>query len=168
MIDTLTNTLTKLCQPLPRMSAAMKQWFRDNLWIMMLLVAVVNAGYGISLLIQLYQALTAKVSTWLMMVAPQASSSLTARRVYLVVALLCVIAQGVIAGLAVLPLRERRKQGWALAVCSALVIGLFAVIGFILNIFMMPLAVLVSLMSLLFALAALYVAHEVKDEFQRS
>ena len=52
-----------------------------------------------------------------------------------------------------------------LAVCSALVIGLFAVIGFILNIFMMPLAVLVSLMSLLFALAALYVAHEVKDEF---
>ena len=165
MIDALTKTLTKLSQPLPRMSAAMKQWFRDNLWVMMLLVAVVNAGYGVSLLIQLYQAFTSKVSTWLMMVAPQASSSLTARRVYLVVALLCVIAQGVIAGLAVLPLRERRKQGWALAVCSALVIGLFAVIGFILNIFMMPLAVLVSLMSLLFALAALYVAHEVKDEF---
>ena len=100
-----------------------------------------------------------------MMVAPQASSSLTTRRVYLVVALLCVITQGIIAGLAVLPLRERRKQGWVLAVCSALVIGLFAVIGFILNIFMMPLAVLVSLMSLLFALATLYAAHEVKDEF---
>ena len=165
MIDALTNTLTKLCQPLPRMSAAMKQWFRDNLWIIMLLVAIVNAGYGVSLLIQLYQAFTSKVGTLLMMVAPQASSSLTARRVYLVVALLCVIAQGVIAGLAVLPLRERRKQGWVLAVCSALVIGLFAVIGFILNIFMMPLAVLVSLMSLLFALAALYVAYEVKDEF---
>ena len=165
MIDVLTTTLTKLCQPLPRMSAAMKQWFRDNLWIMMLLVAVVNAGYGISLLIQLYQAFTSKVGTLLMMVAPQASSSLTARRVYLVVALLCVITQGIIAGLAVLPLRERRKQGWVLAVCSALVIGLFAVIGFILNIFMMPLAVLVSLMSLLFALATLYVAHEVNDEF---
>ena len=165
MIDVLTTTLTKLCQPLPRMSAAMKQWFRDNLWIMMLLVAIVNAGYGISLLIQLYQAFTSKVGTLLMMVAPQASSSLTARRVYLVVALLCVITQGIIAGLAVLPLRERRKQGWVLAVCSALVIGLFAVIGFILNIFMMPLAVLVSLMSLLFALAALYVAYEVKDEF---
>lgn len=165
MIDALTNTLTKLCQPLPRMSAAMKQWFRDNLWVMMLLVAVVNAGYGVSLLIQLYQAFTSKVGTLLMMVAPQASSSLTARRVYLVVALLCVITQGIIAGLAVLPLRERRKQGWVLAVCSALVIGLFAVIGFILNIFMMPLAVLVSLMSLLFALAALYVAYEVKDEF---
>ena len=165
MIDVLTTTLTKLCQPLPRMSAAMKQWFRDNLWVMMLLVAVVNAGYGISLLIQLYQAFTSKVSTLLMMVAPQASSSLTTRRVYLVVALLCVITQGIIAGLAVLPLRERRKQGWVLAVCSALVIGLFAVIGFILNIFMMPLAVLVSLMSLLFALAALYVAYEVKDEF---
>jgi hypothetical protein len=165
MIDTLTNTLTKLCQPLPRMSAAMKQWFRDNLWIIMLLVAIVNAGYGVSLLIQLYQAFTSKVGTLLMMVAPQASSSLTARRVYLVVALLCVITQGIIAGLAVLPLRERRKQGWVLAVCSALVIGLFAVIGFILNIFMMPLAVLVSLMSLLFALAALYVAYEVKDEF---
>lgn len=143
----------------------MKQWFRDNLWIIMLLVAVVNAGYGISLLIQLYQAFTSKVGTLLMMVAPQASSSLTARRVYLVVALLCVITQGIIAGLAVLPLRERRKQGWVLAVCSTLVIGLFAVIGFILNIFMMPLAVLVSLMSLLFALATLYVAHEVKDEF---
>ena len=143
----------------------MKQWFRDNLWIIMLLVAIVNAGYGISLLIQLYQAFTSKVGTLLMMVAPQASSSLTARRVYLVVALLCVITQGIIAGLAVLPLRERRKQGWVLAVCSALVIGLFAVIGFILNIFMMPLAVLVSLMSLLFALAALYVAYEVKDEF---
>ena len=143
----------------------MKQWFRDNLWVMMLLVAVVNAGYGVSLLIQLYQAFTSKVGTLLMMVAPQASSSLTARRVYLVVALLCVITQGIIAGLAVLPLRERRKQGWVLAVCSALVIGLFAVIGFILNIFMMPLAVLVSLMSLLFALAALYVAYEVKDEF---
>ena len=167
MIDTLTNTLTKLCQPLPRMSTAMKQWFRDNLWIMMLLVAVVNAGYGVSLLIQLYQALTSKVSTLLMMVAPQASSSLTTRRVYLVVALLCVITQGIIAGLAVLPLRERRKQGWVLAVCSALVISLFAVIGLILNIFMMPTAVLVSLVSLLFALAALYVAHEVKDEFQR-
>ena len=165
MIDVLTTTLTKLCQPLPRMSAAVKQWFRDNLWIMMLLVAIVNAGYGISLLIQLYQAFTSKVGTLLMMVAPQASSSLTARRVYLVVALLCVITQGIIAGLAVLPLRERRKQGWVLAVCSALVIGLFAVIGFILNIFMMPLAVPVSLMSLLFALAALYVAHEVKDEF---
>lgn len=165
MIDVLTTTLTKLCQPLPRMSAAMKQWFRDNLWIIMLLVAVVNAGYGISLLIQLYQAFTSKVGTLLMMVAPQASSSLTARRVYLVVALLCVITQGIIAGLAVLPLRERRKQGWVLAVCSTLVIGLFAVIGFILNIFMMPLAVLVSLMSLLFALATLYVAHEVKDEF---
>ena len=165
MIDALTNTLTKLCQPLPRMSAAMKQWFRDNLWIIMLLVAIVNAGYGVSLLIQLYQAFTSKVGTLLMMVAPQASSSLTARRVYLVVALLCVITQGIIAGLAVLPLRERRKQGWVLAVCSALVIGLFAVIGFILNIFMMPLAVLVSLMSLLFALAALYVAYEVKDEF---
>ena len=165
MIDVLTTTLTKLCQPLPRMSAAMKQWFRDNLWIMMLLIAIVNAGYGVSLLIQLYQAFTSKVSTLLMMVAPQASSSLTARRVYLVVALLCVITQGIIAGLAVLPLRERRKQGWVLAVCSALVIGLFAVIGFILNIFMMPLAVLVSLMSLLFALAALYVAYEVKDEF---
>ena len=165
MIDVLTTTLTKLCQPLPRMSAAMKQWFRDNLWIMMLLVAVVNAGYGISLLVQLYQAFTSKVSTLLMMVAPQASSSLTTRRVYLVVALLCVITQGIIASLAVLPLRERRKQGWVLAVCSALVIGLFAVIGFILNIFMMPLAVLVSLMSLLFALAALYVAYEVKDEF---
>ena len=165
MIDTLTTTLTKLCQPLPRMSAAMKQWFRDNLWIMMLLVAIVNAGYGISLLVQLYQAFTSKVGTLLMMVAPQASSSLTTRRVYLVVALLCVITQGIIAGLAVLPLRERRKQGWVLAVCSALVIGLFAVIGFILNIFMMPLAVLVSLMSLLFALAALYVAYEVKDEF---
>ena len=165
MIDVLTTTLTKLCQPLPRMSAAMKQWFRDNLWIMMLLVAIVNAGYGVSLLIQLYQAFTSKVGTLLMMVAPQASSSLTARRVYLVVALLCVITQGIIAGLAVLPLRERRKQGWVLAVCSALVIGLFAVIGFILNIFMMPLAVLVSLMSLLFALAALYVAYEVKDEF---
>jgi hypothetical protein len=147
------------------MSAAMKQWFRDNLWIIMLLVAIVNAGYGVSLLIQLYQAFTSKVGTLLMMVAPQASSSLTARRVYLVVALLCVITQGIIAGLAVLPLRERRKQGWVLAVCSALVIGLFAVIGFILNIFMMPLAVLVSLMSLLFALAALYVAYEVKDEF---
>jgi len=143
----------------------MKQWFRDNLWIIMLLVAIVNAGYGVSLLIQLYQAFTSKVGTLLMMVAPQASSSLTARRVYLVVALLCVITQGIIAGLAVLPLRERRKQGWVLAVCSALVIGLFAVIGFILNIFMMPLAVLVSLMSLLFALAALYVAYEVKDEF---
>ena len=91
MIDVLTTTLTKLCQPLPRMSAAMKQWFRDNLWIIMLLVAVVNAGYGISLLIQLYQAFTSKVGTLLMMVAPQASSSLTARRVYLVVALLCVI-----------------------------------------------------------------------------
>ena len=167
MIDTLTNTLTKLCQPLPRMSTAMKQWFRDNLWVMMLLVAVVNAGYGISLLIQLYQAFTSKVSTWLMMVAPQASSSLTARRVYLVVALLCVITQAVMAGVAVLPLRERRKQGWVLAVCSALVIGLFAIIGLILNIFMMPTAVLVSLVSLLFALAALYVAHEVKDEFQR-
>ena len=167
MIDVLTTTLTKLCQPLPRMSAAMKRWFRDNLWIMMLLVAVVNAGYGISLLVQLYQAFTSKVSTLLMMVAPQASPSLTTRRVYLVVALLCVITQGIIAGLAVLPLRERRKQGWVLAVCSALVIGLFAVIGFILNIFMMPLAVLVSLMSLLFALAALYVVHEVKDEFQR-
>lgn len=165
MIDVLTTTLTKLCQPLPRMSAAMKQWFRDNLWIMMLLVAIVNAGYGISLLVQLYQAFTSKVGTLLMMVAPQASSSLTTRRVYLVVALLCVITQGIIAGLAVLPLRERRKQGWVLAVCSALVIGLFAVIGFILNIFMMPLAVLVSLMSLLFALAALYVTHEVKDEF---
>ena len=165
MIDVLTTTLTKLCQPLPRMSAAMKQWFRDNLWIIMLLVAIVNAGYGVSLLIQLYQAFTSKVGTLLMMVAPQASSSLTARRVYLVVALLCVITQGIIAGLAVLPLRERRKQGWVLAVCSALVIGLFAVIGFILNIFMMPLAVLVSLMSLLFALATLYVAHEVKDEF---
>ncbi len=165
MIDVLTTTLTKLCQPLPRMSAAMKQWFRDNLWIMMLLVAIVNAGYGISLLVQLYQAFTSKVGTLLMMVAPQASSSLTTRRVYLVVALLCVITQGIIAGLAVLPLRERRKQGWVLAVCSALVIGLFAVIGFILNIFMMPLAVLVSLMSLLFALAALYVAYEVKDEF---
>jgi hypothetical protein len=165
MIDVLTTTLTKLCQPLPRMSAAMKQWFRDNLWIIMLLVAIVNAGYGVSLLIQLYQAFTSKVGTLLMMVAPQASSSLTARRVYLVVALLCVITQGIIAGLAVLPLRERRKQGWVLAVCSALVIGLFAVIGFILNIFMMPLAVLVSLMSLLFALAALYVAYEVKDEF---
>mgnify|MGYP001688899210 CR=1 FL=1 len=63
----------------------------------MLLVAVVNAGYGISLLIQLYQAFTSKVSTWLMMVAPQASSSLTTRRVYLVVALLCVITQGIIA-----------------------------------------------------------------------
>ena len=146
----------------------MKQWFRDNLWIIMLLVAVVNAGYGVSLLIQLYQALTSKVSTLLMMVAPQASSSLTARRVYLVVALLCVITQGIIAGLAVLPLRERRKQGWVLAVCSALVIGLFAIIGLILNIFMMPTAVLVSLVSLLFALVALYVAHEVKDEFQRS
>lgn len=143
----------------------MKQWFRDNLWIIMLLVAIVNAGYGVSLLIQLYQAFTSKVGTLLMMVAPQASSSLTARRVYLVVALLCVITQGIIAGLAVLPLRGRRKQGWVLAVCSALVIGLFAVIGFILNIFMMPLAVLVSLMSLLFALAALYVAYEVKDEF---
>ena len=143
----------------------MKQWFRDNLWIIMLLVAIVNAGYGVSLLIQLYQAFTSKVGTLLMMVAPQASSSLTARRVYLVVALLCVITQGIIAGLAVLPLRERRKQGWVLAVCSALVIGLFAVIGFILNIFMMPLAVLVSLMSLLFSLAALYVAYEVKDEF---
>ena len=143
----------------------MKQWFRDNLWIIMLLVAIVNAGYGVSLLIQLYQAFTSKVGTLLMMVAPQASSSLTARRVYLVVALLCVITQGIIASLAVLPLRERRKQGWVLAVCSALVIGLFAVIGFILNIFMMPLAVLVSLMSLLFALAALYVAYEVKDEF---
>lgn len=143
----------------------MKQWFRDNLWIIMLLVAIVNAGYGVSLLIQLYQAFTSKVGTLLMMVAPQASSSLTARRVYLVAALLCVITQGIIAGLAVLPLRERRKQGWVLAVCSALVIGLFAVIGFILNIFMMPLAVLVSLMSLLFALAALYVAYEVKDEF---
>ena len=143
----------------------MKQWFRDNLWIIMLLVAIVNAGYGVSLLIQLYQAFTSKVGTLLMMVAPQASSSLTAWRVYLVVALLCVITQGIIAGLAVLPLRERRKQGWVLAVCSALVIGLFAVIGFILNIFMMPLAVLVSLMSLLFALAALYVAYEVKDEF---
>lgn len=165
MIDVLTTTLTKLCQPLPRMSAAMKQWFRDNLWIIMLLIAIVNAGYGVSLLIQLYQAFTSKVGTLLMMVAPQASSSLTARRVYLVVALLCVITQGIIAGLAVLPLRERRKQGWVLAVCSALVIGLFAVIGFILNIFMMPLAVLVSLMSLLFALAALYVAYEVKDEF---
>ena len=165
MIDVLTTTLTKLCQPLPRMSAAMKQWFRDNLWIIMLLVAIVNAGYGVSLLIQLYQAFTSKVGTLLMMVAPQASSSLTARRVYLVVALLCVITQGIIAGLAVLPLRERRKQGWVLAVCSALVIGLFAVIGFILNIFMMPLAVLVSLMSLLFALAAQYVAYEVKDEF---
>ena len=165
MIDVLTTTLTKLCQPLPRMSAAMKQWFRDNLWIIMLLVAIVNAGYGVSLLIQLYQAFTSKVGTLLMMVAPQASSSLTTRRVYLVVALLCVITQGIIAGLAVLPLRERRKQGWVLAVCSALVIGLFAVIGFILNIFMMPLAVLVSLMSLLFALAALYVAYEVKDEF---
>lgn len=165
MIDVLTTTLTKLCQPLPRMSAAMKQWFRDNLWIIMLLVAIVNAGYGVSLLIQLYQAFTSKVGTLLMMVAPQASSSLTARRVYLVVALLCVITQGIITGLAVLPLRERRKQGWVLAVCSALVIGLFAVIGFILNIFMMPLAVLVSLMSLLFALAALYVAYEVKDEF---
>jgi hypothetical protein len=165
MIDVLTTTLTKLCQPLPRMSAAMKQWFRDNLWIIMLLVAIVNAGYGVSLLIQPYQAFTSKVGTLLMMVAPQASSSLTARRVYLVVALLCVITQGIIAGLAVLPLRERRKQGWVLAVCSALVIGLFAVIGFILNIFMMPLAVLVSLMSLLFALAALYVAYEVKDEF---
>ncbi len=165
MIDVLTTTLTKLCQPLPRMSAAMKQWFRDNLWIMMLLVAVVNAGYGISLLIQLYQALTAKVSAWLVMVAPHTSPSLTARRVYLVVALLCVITQAIIAGVAVLPLRERRKQGWVLAVCSMLVTGLFAVIGFILNIFMMPLAVLVSLMSLLFALAALYVAYEVKDEF---
>ena len=165
MIDVLTTTLTNLCQPLPRMSAAMKQWFRDNLWIIMLLVAIVNAGYGVSLLIQLYQAFTSKVGTLLMMVAPQASSSLTARRVYLVVALLCVITQGIIAGLAVLPLRERRKQGWVLAVWSALVIGLFAVIGFILNIFMMPLAVLVSLMSLLFALAALYVAYEVKDEF---
>lgn len=165
MIDVLTTTLTKLCQPLPRMSAAMKQWFRDSLWIIMLLVAIVNAGYGVSLLIQLYQAFTSKVSTLLMMVAPQASSSLTARRVYLVVALLCVITQGIIASLAVLPLRERRKQGWVLAVCSALVIGLFAVIGFTLNIFMMPLAVLVSLMSLLFALAALYVAHEVMDEF---
>lgn len=165
MIDVLTTTLTKLCQPLPRMSAAMKQWFRDNLWIMMLLVAVVNAGYGISLLIQLYQAFTSKVNAWLVMIAPHTSSSLAARRVYLVVALLCVIAQGVIASLAVLPLRERRKQGWVLAVCSALVIGLFAVIGFILNIFMMPTAVLVSLVSLLFALAALYVAHEVKDEF---
>lgn len=165
MIDILTTTLTKLCQPLPRMSAAMKQWFRDNLWIMILLVAVVNAGYGISLLIQLYQAFTSKVGTLLMMVAPQASSSLTARRVYLVVALLCVITQGIIAGLAVLPLRERRKQGWVLAVCSALVIGLFAIIGLILNIFMMPTAVLVSLVSLLFALATLYVAHEVKDEF---
>jgi len=86
----------------------MKQWFRDNLWIMMLLVAVVNAGYGISLLIQLYQALTAKVSAWLVMVAPHTSSSLTARRVYLVVALLCVITQAIIAGVAVLPLRERR------------------------------------------------------------
>lgn len=165
MIDTLANTLTKLCQPLPRMSAAMKQWFRDNLWVMMLLVAVVNAGYGISLLIQLYQAFTSKVSTWLMMVAPQASSSLTARRVYLVVALLCVITQAVMAGVAVLPLRERRKQGWVLVVCSMLVTGLFAIIGLILNIFMMPMAVLVSLVSLLFALAALYVAHEVKDEF---
>ena len=111
MINTLTTTLTKLCQPLPRMSAAMKQWFRDNLWIMMLLVAIVNAGYGVSLLIQLYQAFTSKVGTLLMMVAPQASSSLTTRRVYLVVALLCVITQGIIAGLAVLPLRERRKQG---------------------------------------------------------
>ena len=165
MIDGLTTTLTKLCQPLPRMSAAMKQWFRDNLWIMMLLVAVVNAGYGVSLLIQLYQAFTSKVNAWLMMIAPHTSSSLTARRVYLVVALLCVIAQAVMAGVAGPPLRERRKQGWVLAVCSMLVIGLFAIIGLILNIFMMPTAVLVSLVSLLFALAALYVAHEVKDEF---
>ena len=122
MIDVLTTTLTKLCQPLPRMSAAMKQWFRDSLWIMMLLIAVVNAGYGVSLLIQLYQAFTSKVSTWLMMVAPQASSSLTARRVYLVVALLCVITQGIIAGLAVLPLRERRNRAGRLRCVSTLVI----------------------------------------------
>lgn len=167
MIDSLTTLLRKIYQPLPRLDGDTKKWFRDNLWIFALIIAIICALNGLQLLVSFVRSLETMTAVSYVYMYASSASVLDFLRFNLGASMLLAVVEAILFSLSVLPLKEYKHRGWTLLLFGMVVAVCVAFLGLIVGLIVMPSTIIMPVLTLLMGLASLYIVVEVSDEFAK-
>lgn len=163
MSDFITTLVTKLSQPFPSFDSKTKAWFRSNLWIISLVMAIIAGLNALRLLGNFLNTLRAMG----VYMDYYNGGMVGFLRLHLVVSMLLAIGMAILLGLATAGLKQQKRVGWFLLVLALLISTGFAIVGVLLDVVLAPALIVTSFVTLLVGLAMLYVAGQVSDQFTK-
>ena len=169
MPENLIAFITKLSQPFPRFDDRMKTWFRTNLWIISLVMAIIAGLDALYLLGNFLNTLRAMAmyDSAVAMYYGGGSSIVGFLRLHLIVSMLVAVGTTVLLGVATAGLKQQTQTGWFLLAITLLILTGFGIIGVLLDVILAPALMVTPFLTVLGGLAMLYVTGQVSDQFTK-
>lgn len=158
----LERAVHKWFKGLPHLPVAGRKWLGENVWWLVLIVAVISA---LSVLFQLVGVLANLSLLGAPALSYYAAGSFVAWSIVLgLVSIVFTALIGLIMALAITPLKNKQKKGWVLLFAGLLVNAIWVVINAVLSLSVFSFIVSILFGALFLAVAA-YFVFEIHGEF---